>query len=47
MENIKPGDLYYLKKDFSLKREILRTIKINLVIDCIKHLRNNLEIRKE
>ena len=33
-------------ENFSLKREILRTIKINLVIN-IKYLRNDLKIRKE
>ena len=29
-----------------LKIKILRTIKINRVIDCVKYLRNNLKTRK-
>ena len=33
--------------NFLLKREILRTIKVNLEIDYIKYLRKNLKIRKE
>ena len=55
MVDIKLEDLYLSKdklKDLiqlvaNKKKEILRTIKINRVIDCIKYLRSNLKIRKE
>ena len=53
MENIKLGDLYLSKEEskdiieFVTKKRNIKTIKINLVIDCIKYLRNNLKIRKE
>ena len=54
MENIKLGDLYLSKEEskdiiefLARKRNIKRTIKINLVIDYIKYLRNNMKIRKE
>ena len=33
--------------NFSLKREILKTIKVNRAIDYIKFLKNNLDIRDE
>ena len=46
MANIKLGDLY-LSKDFLLKREILKTIKVNQVIDYIISLKKNLKIKKE
>ena len=54
MENIKLGDLYLSKEEskdiiefLARKRNIKRTIKINLAIDYIKYLRNNMKIRKE
>ena len=47
MADIKLGDLCLPKAEFSLKREILKTIKVNRVIDYIKSLKNNLKIKKE
>ena len=53
MTDIKLEDLYLSKDELKdvmqlvAKKEILRTIKINRVIDCIKYLRNNLKIREE
>ena len=53
MASIKLEDLYLSKDELKdvmqlvAKKEILRTIKINRVIDCIKYLKNNLKIREE
>ena len=52
MADIKLGDLYLSKEESKGiielldKREILKTIKVNRVIDYIKSLKNNLKIRK-
>ena len=53
MENIKLGYLYLSKEESKdiiellAKKRNIKNYKDNLVIDCIKYLRNNLEIRKE
>ena len=53
MANIKFGDLYLSKEESKdiiellLKREILKTIKANQVIDYIISLKNNLKIKKQ
>ena len=54
MAVIKLGDSYLYKEELKdviqliqLKREILRTIKVNRTIHYIKFLRNNLKIKKE
>ena len=52
MANIKLGDLYLSKEESKdiiellLKREILKTIKANQVIDYIISLKKNLKIKK-
>ena len=53
MANIKLGDLYLSKEESKdiikllAKKEILKTIKENQVIDYIISLKNNLKIKKE
>ena len=51
MANIKLGDLYLSKEEskdiIELRREILKTIKANQVIDYIISLKDNLKIKKE
>ena len=53
MANIKLGDLYLSKEESKdiiellAKREILKTIKANQVIDYIISSKNNLKIKKE
>ena len=53
MANIKLGDLYLSKEESKdiiellAKREILKSIKVNQVIDYIISLKNNLKIKKE
>ena len=53
MASIKLEDIYLSKDELTgvvqlvAKKRILRTIKINRTIHCIKYLRNNLKIRDE
>ena len=53
MANVKLGDLYLSKEESKdiiellAKREILKTIKSNQVIDYIISLKNSLKIKKE
>ena len=54
MENIKLGNLYLSKKEstnilgfLAKMREILMTMKANLLIDYMKYLKSNLKIKKE
>ena len=53
MANIKLGDLYLSKEESKdiiellAKRQILKSIKVNQVIDYIISLKNNLKIKKE
>ena len=53
MASTKLENLYLSKDELKdvmqlvAKKEILKTIKINRVRDCIKYLRNNLKIREE
>ena len=53
MADVKLEDLYLSKEELKdriqlvAKKEILRTIKINRVIDYIKSLKSNLKIKKE
>ena len=50
MDSIKLGDLYLSKEEskdiIELLAEILKTIKVNQVINCIISLKNNLKIKK-
>ena len=53
MDTIKLGDLYLSREEsrkiieLSQKREILKTIKVNRAINYLKHLKNNLKLKKE
>ena len=54
MENIKLGDLYLSKNEsrniielLAKMRNIIATIKANLMIDYMKYLKSNLKIKKE
>ena len=47
MTDIRLGDSYLSKEESLLKREILKTIKVDRVVIYIKSLKSNLKTRKE